>query len=190
MAKLPLRTQLNPIPTPTSWEDVRKSLEAVVEQLTSRIDEMVSFYNDTIVNFNTTDDPQPATPAIDEVLAYNRANGFASLGVDGVWIPLISHPAVIRTVTTTPVTLTATDGIVFVDCTSGNRTINLPTAVGIAGRGYWIWKIDASANTVTVDAAGTETISGSGSSGLTLTISSQWENHYVLSTGANWVDWI
>jgi hypothetical protein len=46
------------------------------------------------------------------------------------------------------------------DATSGNITINLPAISGRIGRIYIIKKTDASVNTVTIDASGSETIDG------------------------------
>lgn len=50
--------------------------------------------------------------------------------------------------------------VYFVDATSGNVVINLPTAVSNTAK-YQIKKVDSSANTVTVDANGAQTIDGS-----------------------------
>ena len=58
-------------------------------------------------------------------------------------------------------TLTATDHTVLVNCSGGNVTITLPTAVGCAGRMYIIKRTDASANSVNIDANGSEQIDGS-----------------------------
>jgi hypothetical protein len=58
-------------------------------------------------------------------------------------------------------TLTATDHTVLVNCSGGNVTITLPTAVGCAGRMYIIKRTDTSANSVNIDANGSEQIDGS-----------------------------
>jgi hypothetical protein len=56
-------------------------------------------------------------------------------------------------------TLTNTDEYVEFDATAAARTATLPAATG-SGRKFIIAKIDAGVNTVTIDAAGAETING------------------------------
>ncbi len=58
-------------------------------------------------------------------------------------------------------TLTAQDHTVLVNCSGGNVTITLPTAVGCAGRLYVIKRVDSSGNSVNIDANGSEQIEGS-----------------------------
>ena len=58
-------------------------------------------------------------------------------------------------------TLTINDAITGADANAGATTITLPTAGGIIGRQYTIKKIDGTANSVTVQANGSETIDGS-----------------------------
>ena len=58
-------------------------------------------------------------------------------------------------------TLTADDHTVLVNCSGGNVTITLPTAVGCAGRLYVIKRVDSSGNSVNIDANGSEQIEGS-----------------------------
>ena len=79
-------------------------------------------------------------------------------------------------------TATASDEVIFVDATAGAVTINLPTAVGISGKAYYIKKTDASINAVTVDASGTETIDGA----LTMTTITRFVSWTLVSDGANW----
>jgi hypothetical protein len=59
-------------------------------------------------------------------------------------------------------TATASDHTILVDCSGGNVTITLPTAVGIAGRMYIIKRVDGSANAANINTNGSETIDGSG----------------------------
>jgi hypothetical protein len=63
-------------------------------------------------------------------------------------------------VSTTPYTEVATDVNILVDSSGGNRTVNLRGAINSDGRVLNIIKTDA-ANSVTVDAFGSETINGS-----------------------------
>lgn len=58
-------------------------------------------------------------------------------------------------------TLTTDDYTVLVNCSGGNVTITLPTAVGCAGRLYVIKRVDSSVNSVNIDAHGSEQIEGS-----------------------------
>lgn len=87
-------------------------------------------------------------------------------------------------VNTTPVTLSATtDQLVKVDATGGARTVNLPTAASIDGQFYTIIKSDSGANTVTIDAASSETINGS----LTYVLTAQYQTVTLRSDGTNWL---
>ena len=80
-------------------------------------------------------------------------------------------------------TLDGTHSVVGVDASGGARTITLPTASGIAGRTYSIIKTDSSANTVTVDGAGSETINGA----TTKVLSAQYAGITIISTGSAWL---
>lgn len=61
-------------------------------------------------------------------------------------------------------------------------TVSLPTASGIRGRVYTIKKTDSSANAVTIDGAGSETIDGA----LTVALSTQYAFRIIVSDGTNW----
>lgn len=61
-------------------------------------------------------------------------------------------------------------------------TATLPTAAGATGKVYTIKKTDSSANAVTVEGFGTETIDGA----LYKTLSTQYESIKVVSDGTNW----
>ncbi len=74
----------------------------------------------------------------------------------------------------------ATDHTKLCDCTSNNITVNLDQAN--PGIQYVIKKIDSSANTVTIDANGSETIDGQ----LTVTLTAQYESVTLVSDGSNW----
>jgi hypothetical protein len=80
-------------------------------------------------------------------------------------------------------TLAANDSVLFVNAATGPRTVTLPTAVAISGAQYTIKKIDSSANGVTVDGVGAETIDGAATYVLTL----QWRYVILVSDGANWM---
>lgn len=87
-----------------------------------------------------------------------------------------------RTATSTT-TLDVSDYMLFADATSGGFTVNLPTAVGIAGRQYIIKKINTTANDVTIDGNGSETIDGASTQILT---GANKPSVNVVSDGANW----
>lgn len=74
---------------------------------------------------------------------------------------LASGAYVISSHTTSPVNVVGTSGeyMILVDCTSGNITVNLPTAVGNTAK-YNIVKTDNSSNTVIIDPFSTQTING------------------------------
>jgi len=78
-------------------------------------------------------------------------------------------------------TVTISDSVITGDATAAAFSITLPTAVGITGRQYTFKKIDASANAVTIDGAGTETIDGAATYGL----SAQRKYISIVSNGAN-----
>jgi len=69
------------------------------------------------------------------------------------------------------------------DASGGSIVLDLPTAVGIAGRVYNFKKSDASVNTVTIDGNAAETIDGTATKILT----NQYQSLTVQSNGANWI---
>ena len=71
----------------------------------------------------------------------------------------------------------------FVDATSGNVIVNLPTAVGCINDTYVIKKIDSSVNAVTVTPFGAETIDGAA----TLVMTRQYMSYTIVSDGMNWM---
>lgn len=99
------------------------------------------------------------------------------------WADVQNRPATgaVRTFTASAA-LTAADEHALVDASGGNLTLTLPSAAGDVGRTFTVIKTDASANTVTVDPAGTETING----GATAVITRQHTALTIISDGANW----
>lgn len=83
-------------------------------------------------------------------------------------------------------TATVADAIIEVNASTGNVTINLPTAVGIQSKIYMIVKIDSTANTVTIDPNGSQTINGD----TTRVLNYQYEMLVVHSDNANWKEHI
>ena len=84
--------------------------------------------------------------------------------------------------TTTPYAPT-TEEAVLVDATAGNMVVNLPAATLRKGSQLVISKVDASANTVTVNRAGSDTVEGATS----VVLTAQWDKLVLLSDGvASW----
>lgn len=75
-----------------------------------------------------------------------------------------------------------TDETILVDASSGSVTVALPSAVYRAGKVYNVKKIDASANSVTIDPYGAETVDGAATKSTT----TQWANMRVQSNGTAW----
>lgn len=90
--------------------------------------------------------------------------------------------AVTKVFADSPYTILEADDIIMCDCTSGAITIVLLTAVGRIGKIIDIKKIDSSANVVTIDANGAETIDGAA----TKAISIQYDSYTIISDGTNW----
>lgn len=81
-------------------------------------------------------------------------------------------------------TYTVTSSDYLVNCTSGTFTVNLVTAVGIAGRAFIIKNSGVGTDEITVDAAGAELIDGA----LTATVATT-ATLRLFSTGAAWISW-
>lgn len=79
-------------------------------------------------------------------------------------------------------TVLNSDGVVFGDATSAAFTLTLPTAASITGRQIRFKKTDSSANKVTLDGNGSETIDGS----LTYDLWLQNQAVTIVSDGTNW----
>ncbi|MFD5509113.1 hypothetical protein ACFWIB_15230 [Streptomyces sp. NPDC127051] len=89
-------------------------------------------------------------------------------------------PYPVRAVNTSQ-TVRVIDEVLLVDASSGSRTITLISAAATPNR-YTIKKTDSSGNTVTIAAAGAETIDGAS----TKVLSSQWDKATVVPSGGNW----
>lgn len=95
---------------------------------------------------------------------------------------LVNRSATIRTISGAA-TLDSRDDIILANAAAGPITVTLPKAGAFKGRQFIIKKVDASANAVTVDGNGAETIDGAA----TQAISTQWEALLIVSDGAGWV---
>ena len=86
-----------------------------------------------------------------------------------------------RSVTTTG-NVVSGDYLIIADATAGAITLTLPPVALVPGRIYVFKRINSGANTVTVDAYGSETIDGA----LTHVLSPQWNSITIISDGAAW----
>ncbi len=90
------------------------------------------------------------------------------------------------TVVVRPVTASETvlenDYILLADATSGNITLTLPPAAANEGALVIVKKTDASVNTVTLEADGSETIDGTADK----TLTTQYEKISVVCDGVEW----
>jgi len=82
----------------------------------------------------------------------------------------------------TNTTLDDTHSVVLVDATGGVVTITLPAVSGIVRRRYTIKKIDSSANAVTIDGNGAETIDGA----TTQNLAAQYDTLEIVTNGTAW----
>jgi hypothetical protein len=79
-------------------------------------------------------------------------------------------------------TITTDDSTIIADATAGSITITLPPAASAAEFKFDIKKKDSSANTVTIDADGAETIDGAA----TYVITIQYQSVTIQSDGTDW----
>lgn len=91
------------------------------------------------------------------------------------------HPVQVVSVTADYTALDQ-DLVVLADATGGDITVTLPTATGREGRRIIVKKTDSSANTVTIDGNGSETIDGA----TTVALASQNELREIVSDLSNW----
>ena len=86
-----------------------------------------------------------------------------------------------RSVTTTG-TVVSGDYLLLCDATVGAITMTLPAAALVPGRIYAFKRINAGANTVTVDGYGAETIDGVA----THVMTPQWNSLLIMTNGVAW----
>lgn len=84
---------------------------------------------------------------------------------------------------TTTYTLALTDHIINGSASGGAWTLTLPTVASASGYEFTIIKGDSSANAITIDGNGSETIQGS----LTRKLSTQYESLTIYSNGSEWL---
>lgn len=108
--------------------------------------------------------------------------GITYVAHNDVWSPVSSLSGRIVTTSAATYTLTRLDSILLVDATSAACTVTVPAAADYTDRQWIVKKIDASANAVTLDATGANTIDGAG----TLALASQWDSAHIASNGTAW----
>lgn len=160
--------------------DITTSNSETVNFLTP---DTINDYSDDLTQMQETKDPYPggapSTPAtLAEELRVMRYLLHKALQGE-YWY---NYPGVVSKVTT--YTATLNDYVILGNCTGGDFTITLPTAVGNTGKRYRVVKIDTSTNILTVNQDGTETINGSTAA---YRLSSRWDFVEVFSDGANWI---
>jgi len=96
--------------------------------------------------------------------------------------PAASSGAAVST-KTTAYTLTTSDDYILADASSGAFTLTLPTSSGNTGKAFFIKKVDSTANGVTIDAAGSETIDGEA----TRILYGEQATIQLVSDGSNWI---
>jgi len=74
------------------------------------------------------------------------------------------------------------EGFILCNTSAGNFTLDLPTAVSVAGRVYDIKKDSDVTNTVTLNPSGVEEIDGATSA----VLSNAWAHTKIISNGSNW----
>lgn len=99
----------------------------------------------------------------DSAVVSGANSPFVVAGLSGYWIAIggtynVAGPRKSITTVTGNYTILADDDILLINATGGDITVTLPTAVGIKGKVYTTKRIDNSANTVTVDGDGSETV--------------------------------
>ncbi len=103
----------------------------------------------------------------------------------GIWIDRTeqesSDNSAVATITAST-TLTLDQEVVLCN-NSSNITVTLPTASGISGKTYTLKKIGNNTATVTIDAAGSETIDGA----TTLLLYLRYDSIAIASDGSNWL---
>lgn len=83
---------------------------------------------------------------------------------------------------TSSATITA-GAFILGDATGGAITLTLPLAGQFKGRTFVISKLDGSANAVTIDGNGSETINGA----TTYVLNNQYDSVTIRSTGSEWL---
>lgn len=95
---------------------------------------------------------------------------------------LIAYAALEIVAKTGAYTATDADAVILCDASGAGFTVTLPPAADRTGKVFEVKKIDVSANSVTVDGSGAETIDD----GTTAVLTMQYEAITIVSDGAAW----
>lgn len=131
-------------------------------------------YANVLLNIN---EYVPVNQIDSAVLAKSVTSGALKAAIGAGWITV---EADYSGATTVPEV--GTETLFDMDATAGAKTVLLPAAATVTGKIYIIKKTDATANTVTVDGAASETIDGS----LTKVLDKRYDFIHVVSNGTNW----
>ena len=113
----------------------------------------------------------------------NYLAGKCGLGTNAPTSRLDLKGSLAHKVVTKTANYTASDEtVILCNATDGVIIITLPASASNPDRTYYIKKIDSSANQVTIDADGVETIDGA----LTYALTSQWDVVQIVTDGSNW----
>ncbi len=108
--------------------------------------------------------------------------GMKFLADDQTFKTVVAAASFALTTKTANYTATTSDHTILCNATGGGFTITLPAAAGATNLLLVVKKIDSSANAVTVDGNGSETIDGA----LTLAILNQYESYTIQCDGTAW----
>jgi hypothetical protein len=157
----------------------------------------VEFLTDTLYITTTTGPTRKTIAAYDDASGvtgdiYYRASGgaFTKLPIGSSnqtlkvasGLPAWGEVTFNTTTKTANYTAATSDTVILTDAASGNVTITLPTASSASGYRFFIKRIDNSANSVSVQRSGSDTIDG----GTSQTINLQYASMTVVSNGSNW----
>jgi hypothetical protein len=122
-------------------------------------------------------------PSATQLMAGETISWFALDKLNAVTASAASAQDFIVTAVKTSLYTAASNELVQCNPTGGAFTINLPTAGGRNGKHIVVKNVSNSTNTITIQAAGLETIDGSSSQA----ISFGYESLHFVSNGSNWV---
>lgn len=144
---------------------------------------MVSSYHATVFYYGTRAERTALSPVPDGAV-YVESDTGGVFGWNGTsWVAFSASMSDELTSVTANYTATDDDHILIVDATGGDVTVTLPDANGLSGKQYFIKRTDSSANTVTVQGTGGDTIDDEASQTL-----DQYDSLFVISDSTEW--WI
>lgn len=182
--------------SPEQWIDVRPVLNVTAAVTAGGLDNVVEDNspqlggdldpNGNDINGTTTPGSRIRNMGVAEVQTSapaDPAEGTLWLDTDAVGgaVPGIEN----ITTVSSAVTLDSSHANVACDASGGAFTVTLPAIADNIGRRYRIKKIDASANAVTVDANGSETVE----TALTAVLASEGDSITIIPTSAGWWIW-